>query len=105
MEKHKHGQTESVPKLAFSTTSHCLLGCGLGEVLGVIIGVALGLAVWQSLTIGVTLGFVFGFLLGILPLIKMDKEEMRREMEKLVLLSVIKEKRLIKDRLLKEKFG
>jgi len=73
MKNHKHNQTKSVSKLAFSTTTHCLLGCGLGEIVGVVIGVALGLAVWQSLTIGVILGFVFGFSLGVLPLIKTGK--------------------------------
>ena len=34
----------------------------------------------------------------------MDKEEMRKEMEKIVFLNVIREKRLLKDRLLKERF-
>ena len=34
----------------------------------------------------------------------MDKEELRKEMEKIVLLNVIREKRLLKDRLLKERF-
>jgi len=60
-------------RLAFSTTAHCLLGCGLGEIVGVIIGVALGLSIWLSITIGVILGFVFGFYLGIIPLVKTGK--------------------------------
>ena len=66
-------EKESTSKLAFSTTLHCLFGCGLGEVVGVIIGVALGLLAWQSLTIGVTLGFVFGFSLGVIPRVKAGK--------------------------------
>ena len=35
----------------------------------------------------------------------MDKEEMRKEMEKLVLERVIEEKRILKDKRLKERFN
>jgi len=72
-EHDNQSHTESTGRLAFSTTAHCLVGCGLGEVLGVIIGVALGLVVWKSLIIGVILGFIFGFILGIIPLIRAGK--------------------------------
>ena len=37
-----HGQ-QSLRRLAFSATVHCLTGCAIGEVLGLVIGTALGL--------------------------------------------------------------
>lgn len=37
---------QSLNRLAFSATVHCLTGCAVGEVLGMIIGTALG---WSDL--------------------------------------------------------
>ena len=72
---HHHAQgagpkDESTLKLAFSTTLHCLLGCGLGGVVGMIIATALGWGNAASIALAVTLGFVFGFVLGMRPLLK-----------------------------------
>ena len=37
---------QSLDRLAFSATVHCLTGCAIGEVLGMVIGTALG---WSNL--------------------------------------------------------
>ncbi len=72
---HEHGagpRDEPYLKLAFSTTLHCLLGCGLGEVVGMIIARALGWGNVPSIVLAVGLGFVFGFVLGMRPLLKAE---------------------------------
>lgn len=65
-----HVSGESLNRLAFSATLHCLTGCSIGEVLGMIIGVAMG---WENLaTIGlaIVLAFFFGYMLTMLPLLR-----------------------------------
>jgi hypothetical protein len=57
-------------RLAFSSTLHCLAGCGLGEVAGMIIGTALEWDNHSKMVLGVVLGFIGGFALGILPLLR-----------------------------------
>lgn len=70
----KHlGRTEdpqSITKLAFSATLHCLLGCGLGEVAGMAIGAALHWNNVAQMMLAIILGFIGGFLLGMWPLLK-----------------------------------
>ncbi|OGY24051.1 MAG: hypothetical protein A2172_00695 [Candidatus Woykebacteria bacterium RBG_13_40_15] len=66
---HKHTPTSNF-KLAFSATTHCLVGCGLGEVSGVIVGTIFGLTFIVSIALGIVAGFIFGYLLGLLPLLR-----------------------------------
>src|SRR5262245_51502034 len=61
---------ESLNRLAFSATFHCLTGCSIGEVLGMVIGTALSLANWSTVALSVALAFVFGYLLTMLPLLR-----------------------------------
>ena len=43
---HGHGDAhpaDSLNRIAFSATVHCLAGCSIGEVLGMVVGTAWGL--------------------------------------------------------------
>ena len=62
-----HG-SQSLNRLAFSATAHCLTGCAIGEVLGVVIGTALGWGDFATIALAIVLAFFFGYLLTILPL-------------------------------------
>jgi hypothetical protein len=61
---------ESLNRLAFSATVHCLTGCAIGEVLGVIIGTALGWSDLATIVLAVVLAFFFGYTLTSLPLLR-----------------------------------
>jgi hypothetical protein len=61
---------ESLNRLAFNATFHCLTGCSIGEVLGMVIGTALGLGDGSTIALAVVLAFVFGYLLTMLPLLR-----------------------------------
>ena len=61
---------QSLNRLAFSATAHCLTGCAIGEVLGVIIGTALGWSDAATIALAVVLAFFFGYLLTSLPLLR-----------------------------------
>jgi hypothetical protein len=61
---------QSLNRVAFSATVHCLTGCAIGEVLGMIIGTALGWNDWQTIAIAVVLAFFFGYSLTVLPLLR-----------------------------------
>ena len=63
-------RTESLDRLAFSATAHCLTGCAIGEVLGMIIGTALGWSDLQTIALAVVLAFFFGYSLTSLPLLR-----------------------------------
>ena len=65
-----HGAGQSLNRLAFSATVHCLTGCAIGEVLGMIIGTALGWPEWQTIALAVALAFFFGYSLTSLPLLR-----------------------------------
>jgi hypothetical protein len=65
---HAHGQ--SLNKVAFSATLHCLTGCATGEVLGLIIGTMLGWGAGQTIALAVILAFLFGYALTMLPLLR-----------------------------------
>ena len=67
-EAHAHGQ--SLNRLAFTATAHCMTGCGIGEVLGLVIGTALGWSNVQTIALAVGLAFVFGYALTMIPLIR-----------------------------------
>jgi hypothetical protein len=61
---------QSLNRLAFSATVHCLTGCAIGEVLGIIIGTALGWSDAATIALAVVLAFFFGYLLTSLPLLR-----------------------------------
>jgi len=61
---------QSLNRVAFSATVHCLTGCAIGEVLGLIIGTALGWGNWETIVLAVVLAFFFGYSLTMLPLLR-----------------------------------
>ena len=65
---HAHGQ--SLNRLAFTATVHCLSGCAIGEVAGMVIGTALGWGNAQTIALAVALAFVSGFGLTMIPLLR-----------------------------------
>lgn len=62
--------TESLNRLAFSATLHCLTGCAIGEVLGMVIGTAAGLGNAQTIVLATILAFLFGYALTMTPLLR-----------------------------------
>jgi hypothetical protein len=64
-----HGE-QSLNRVAYSATVHCLTGCAIGEVLGLVIGTALGLGNLETIVIAVALAFFFGYSLTMLPLLR-----------------------------------
>ena len=66
----RHQSEQSLNRLAFSATVHCLTGCAIGEVLGLVIGTALGLGNLETIVIAVVLAFFFGYSLTMLPLLR-----------------------------------
>jgi hypothetical protein len=72
---HPHGHAgahaaQSLNRVAFSATAHCLTGCAIGEVLGMIIGTALGWGDWETIALAVVLAFFFGYSLTMVPLLR-----------------------------------
>ena len=61
---------QSVDRVAFAATVHCLTGCAIGEVLGMVIGTALGFSDLGTIALAVALAFVFGYTLTSLPLLR-----------------------------------
>jgi uncharacterized protein DUF4396 len=61
---------QSLNRLAFSATVHCLTGCAIGEVLGMVIGTALDFSNFATIALSVVLAFFFGYLLTSLPLLR-----------------------------------
>ena len=61
---------QSLNRLAFSATVHCLTGCAIGEVLGMIIGTALGWSNLATIALAIGLAFLFGYSLTSLPLLR-----------------------------------
>ena len=64
-----HGE-QSLNRLAFSATIHCLTGCAIGEVLGMVIGTALGWRNGETIVLSIALAFLFGYSLTMLPLLR-----------------------------------
>ena len=64
-----HGE-QSLNRLAFSATVHCLTGCAIGEVLGMIIGTALDWGNRETIVLSIALAFLFGYSLTMLPLLR-----------------------------------
>lgn len=65
-----HHHEQSLNKVAFSATLHCLTGCATGEVLGLVIGTALGWGAGQTIALAVVLAFFFGYLFTMIPLLR-----------------------------------
>ena len=65
----RHG-SQSLNRVAFSATVHCLTGCAIGEVLGMIIGTALGWNDFQTIALAVALAFFFGYSFTLVPLLR-----------------------------------
>jgi hypothetical protein len=61
---------QSLNRLAFSATVHCLTGCAIGEVLGMVIGTALGWSNVATIVLAVILAFLFGYALTMIPLLR-----------------------------------
>jgi hypothetical protein len=67
---HEAHVQQSLNRVAFSATVHCLTGCAIGEVLGMIIGTALGWGDFQTIALAVVLAFFFGYSLTLVPLLR-----------------------------------
>ena len=65
-----HAAGQSLNRVAFSATVHCLTGCAIGEVLGMIIGTSLGWSDFETIALAVALAFLFGYSLTMLPLLR-----------------------------------
>ena len=61
---------QSLNRVAFSATVHCLTGCAIGEVLGMIIGTALGFSDLGTIALAIGLAFVFGYSFTSVPLLR-----------------------------------
>lgn len=66
-----HVHTEqSLNRVAFSATWHCLTGCAVGEVLGVVIGTALDWSNAPTIALAIVLAFFFGYSFTAVPLLR-----------------------------------
>jgi hypothetical protein len=65
----EHPAAQSLNRLAFAATWHCLTGCAIGEILGLVIATALGFNNLASIAIAVVLAFLFGYALTLRPLL------------------------------------
>src|SRR3954451_20533303 len=61
---------QSLNRVAFSATVHCLTGCSIGEILGMVIGSAAGLSNGATVVLSVALAFLFGYGFTSLPLLR-----------------------------------
>jgi uncharacterized protein DUF4396 len=66
---HVHAE-QSLNRVAFSATWHCLTGCAVGEVLGVAIGTALGWGNAETIALAIALAFFFGYAFTAVPLLR-----------------------------------
>lgn len=66
---HVHPE-QSLNRVAFGATWHCLTGCAVGEVLGVAIGTALGWSNAPTIALAIVLAFLFGYSFTAVPLLR-----------------------------------
>jgi hypothetical protein len=66
----QHDRAQSLNRVAFSATVHCLTGCAIGEILGMIIGNALDLSTGATVVLSIVLAFLFGYAFTSLPLLR-----------------------------------
>ena len=64
------GSGQSLNRMAFSATLHCLTGCSIGGVLGMFIGSALGWGNLSTIALAAGLAFLFAYMLTMLPLLR-----------------------------------
>jgi hypothetical protein len=67
---HAGHATQSLNRMAFSATAHCLSGCAVGEVLGLVIGTAAGLGNAATIALAIVLAFFFGYSFTMVPLLR-----------------------------------
>jgi hypothetical protein len=60
---------QSLNRVAFAATWHCLTGCATGEILGLVIASALDWGNVSSIGIAVVLAFLFGYSFTLRPLL------------------------------------
>jgi len=71
MTEHAHeDEPQSLNRLAFLATSHCLTGCAIGEILGLAIGTALDWSNFATIVLAVVLAFFFGYSFTAVPLLR-----------------------------------
>src|SRR4051795_1605293 len=70
MQTDGHSSGQSLNRLAFSATIHCLTGCAIGEVLGMVLSTWWGWGGLASIVLSVALAFFFGYSLTSLPLLR-----------------------------------
>jgi uncharacterized membrane protein YbjE (DUF340 family) len=61
---------QSLNRLAFSATVHCLSGCAIGEILGMILATWWEWGNFASIVLAIVLAFFFGYGLTSLPLLR-----------------------------------
>lgn len=66
----QHGEQQSLNRLAFSATVHCLSGCAVGEVLGMVLGTAFGWSDGATILAAIALAFLFGYTFTSIPLLR-----------------------------------
>ena len=66
----EHHSEQSLNRVAFAATVHCLTGCAIGEVLGMITGTALDWGNGETIVLSIALAFLFGYSLTMLPLLR-----------------------------------
>ena len=67
---HAGTRAQSLDRIAFSATVHCLTGCAIGEVLGMVIGTYLGWGNLETILLALALAFLSGYALTMLPLLR-----------------------------------
>jgi hypothetical protein len=66
----QHHHEQSLNRVAFMATVHCLTGCAIGEILGMLIGNALDLPAGATVALSIVLAFVFGYTFTSMPLLR-----------------------------------
>jgi hypothetical protein len=61
---------ESLNRIAWSATLHCLTGCAIGEVAGMVIATWLGWGNAATVALATVLAFFFGYALTLRPLLR-----------------------------------
>ena len=58
---HQAEHAQSINRMAFSATLHCIIGCATGEVLGLTVGILIGLSTAPTVVLAVLFAFLFGY--------------------------------------------
>lgn len=61
---------QSLNRIAFAATVHCLTGCAIGEIAGMVIGTALGWGNGATIALATALAFGSGYVLTMVPLLR-----------------------------------